>query len=612
MPTAPHTSHPQSQDDIQANVENLLNQMTLAEKIGQMTQVERNSITPNEVVEHAIGSVLSGGGANPTPNTPANWAEMVRNYVEAAQQTRLAIPLLYGVDAVHGHNNVRGAVIFPHNIGLGATRDPALVEKVAQLTAIELSATNVRWTFAPTVAVPQDIRWGRTYEGFSENTDLVTTLGAAQLRGLQNIDGQPALHQSPAVLASVKHFVGDGGTTWGSAQIAPWLHDQAAYSAQSPAVVAPQIDQGITDVDETTLRAVHLPPYLAAIAAGARNIMVSFSSWGGLKMHAQKYLLTDVLKGELGFTGFLVSDWGAIDQIHSDYYSCVVTAINAGMDMIMVPMDYRRFITNLTSAVEAGDIPISRIDDAVRRILTVKLEMGLFAQPLGDESLLAHVGSEAHRAVARQAVRKSLVLLKNDDQTLPLSKATPRILVAGQAADDMGLQCGGWTIEWQGAVGEITPGATLLQAIRHAVADDATVHYLADGHSAAADEVADVGIVVLAENPYAEGVGDRADLSLTADEVALLERVRACCQRLVLVLYSGRPLIITEQLARCDAVVAAWLPGTEGQGIADVLFGDYPFTGQLPYTWPRSMEQIPVSQIEETGAKPLFPFGYGL
>ena len=573
----------------------LLKRMTLAEKIGQMTQVENLSITPEQVTTCLVGSVLSGGGGNPSPNTPETWAAMVREYQEAALRTRLAIPLLYGVDAVHGHNNVKGAVIFPHNIGLGASRDATLVKRVARITVAEVVATNVNWSFGPSVSVPRDIRWGRTCEGFGEETSLVAQMGVAQLQGLQNMEGETNLGHPHTVLGSVKHYLGDGGTTWGTNTSNAWI-----------------IDQGVTEVDEATLRAVHLPPYVEALKAGARNIMVSLSSWGGLKMHANRYLLTDVLKGELGFTGFLVSDWASIDQIDPDYHLSVVTAINAGIDMVMVPYDGKRFMSSLMRAVENGEVPIERIDDAVRRVLSVKFELGLFERPYGDELLLPLVGSPAHRAVAREAVRKSLVLLKNDDRTLPLPKDVPLILIAGQAADDMGMQCGGWTIEWQGSCGAITPGTTILEGIRSAVSASTLVRYDPAGEFSPDEATADVGIVVVGEEPYAEGVGDRADLTLPAADLALLERVRPRCRKLVVILISGRPLIITEHLPDWDALVAAWLPGTEGQGIADVLLGDHPITGRLSFTWPRSMSQIPLGILSESGEAPLFPFGYGL
>jgi beta-glucosidase len=460
-------------------------------------------------------------------------------------------------------------------------------------------ATGIYWNFGPVVAVPQDIRWGRIYEGYSEDTDLVSTLASAYIRGLQNVGAVPDLGAPTTVLATPKHFVGDGGTAWGSSTTGDYM-----------------LDQGVTEVDEETLRAIHLPPYAAAVETGAMSIMVSFSSWGGMKMHAQRYLLTDVLKGELGFRGFLISDWQAIDQIPGDYYDDIVTSINAGLDMIMVPYDYNAFIDGLTEAVNNGDVPMERIDDAVRRILTVKFQLGLFERPFGDDALLPQVGSGERRELAREAVRKSLVLLKNEGDVLPLPKDTPLIFVGGQGADDIGMQCGGWTIEWQGRAGNITPGTTILGAIQATVSGDTKVIYDRWGNfDQATDDVgnpmvADVGIAVVGELPYAEGVGDLADLTLAEQDVALIERVRERSEVVVVILISGRPMIVTDHLDRWDAFVAAWLPGTEGQGVTDVLFGDHPFTGKLPYTWPRSMDQVPLSAIG-SGA-PLFPFGYGL
>lgn len=595
-----------SQSSIEIRVSDLLTCMTLAEKVGQMTQVDVRGITPDELAKHSIGSVLSGGGANPTPNTPETWARMVRDCRMAALQSRLQIPIIYGADAIHGHSNMKDGVIFPHNIGLGATRNPALVQKVGRITALETLATGVHWNFAPSVSVPQDIRWGRTYEGFSEDTALVSKLGAAYLRGLQQVGDELPLSHPHATLGSPKHFVGDGGTTWGTHLRYHWIdwwqpHDDAW-----------SIDQGNTQLDETTLRSVHLPPYQAAIAAGARNIMVSYSSWNGLKMHAHKYLLTDVLKGELGFSGFLVTDWMGVNQLDPDYAVAVVSAINAGLDMVMVPFEYQRFITAVTAAVENGEISLDRINDAVSRILRVKFELGVFEQPFADESLLAQVGSAEHRAVAREAVRQSLVILKNDNNTLPLPKNVPRLLVVGQAADDIGLQCGGWTIEWQGQPGNITTGTTLLDAIENSVSANTVVRFDPAGEFNQNEIIADVGIVVLSEPPYAEGEGDSANLRLSTADIALVERVRPRCRKLVVILYSGRPLIITDVLPQIDAFVAAWLPGTEGQGMADLLFGDYPFTGKLPHAWPHSMDQIPRAALVSSDDDPLFPLGYGL
>jgi beta-glucosidase len=589
---------------IAARVSALLEQMTLAEKIGQMTQVEKNSITPTAVAHAAIGSVLSGGGGNPSPNTPQAWAAMVRAFQEAALQSRLAIPLLYGVDAVHGHNNVYGATIFPHNVGLGAARNPALVEEIAAAVGRELLATNVHWDFAPCVAVPQDIRWGRTYESFGEDSELVSALGAAYVRGMQNRSGQPALNDPHTTLACPKHFLGDGGTIWGSTVRYEWIpgvwqSDDDRWS----------IDQGVTAGDEAELRAIHLPPYIAAIQAGARNIMVSYSSWGGLKMHAHRYLLTELLKGELGFTGFLVSDWMAIQQLDADLRTAAALAVNAGLDMVMVPFDYAGFTAALTAAVEDGDVPLQRIDDAVSRILTVKFELGLFEQPFGDEDLLVSFGGDEHRSLARQAVRESLVLLKNEGAVLPLPAGLPRLLVAGRGAADIGIQCGGWTIEWLGQEGDITSGTTLLEGLQHLLPETELLYE----SSARFDKAihAPVGLAVVGERPYAEGEGDRADLHLSPTDKELLQRLRARCDQLVVVLYSGRPLVITEEMPAWDAVVAAWLPGSEADGSAEVLLGRYPFQGRLPYTWPRDMAQIAAGRSGD-GRPPLFPYGYGL
>jgi beta-glucosidase len=449
--------------------------------------------------------------------------------------------------------------------------------------------------------VPQDIRWGRTYEGFSQDPTLVSSLGAALIRGLSGA-AEPTAGKRQRVLASPKHFVGDGGTAWGSTRGYDWI--QTWWKSDIPDRW--QLDQGDLRSDEASLRSVHLLPYVEAIAAGAMSIMVSYSSWNGQKLHAHRYLLTDVLKGELAFTGFLVSDWLGVSQLDADFERAVGLAVNAGLDMIMVPFEYERFIRAVESGVETGSIPIARIDDACRRILRAKAALGLFDHPFGDRALLARVGCADHRAVAREAVSKSQVLLKNEGAALPLSPNVGRVLVAGAAADDIGLQCGGWTIEWQGARGAITPGTTLLQGITETVAASASVTYRPGGDFE--DMRGDVGIVVVSEPPYCEGEGDSDDLSLTAEEVALVRRVRRHCEVLVLVIYSGRPLIIGDVLSSCDAVVAAWLPGTEAQGIADVLFGKQPFTGRLPYAWPATMDQL----RSPNGNVPLFPLSFGL
>jgi beta-glucosidase len=589
---------------IPERVAELLARMTLEEKIGQMTQVEKNSLTPEAVKQYFIGSVLSGGGGYPAENSPAGWAKMVSHFQAAALQTRLGIPLLYGVDAVHGHNNMHGAVIFPHNIGLGAARDPDLVYRIGRATAEEMAPTGVYWNFAPTIAVPHDLRWGRTYEGYSEDARLVAQLGSAYIQGLQG----EALDDPLSVLATAKHYLGDGGTAWGSSRMLFAIPPGYSFEGTDNRF-AFQIDQGDTRLDETALRGIHLMPYVEAIQAGVQTVMASFSSWNGVKLHAHRYLLTELLKGELGFTGFVVSDWAGIDQVADDYYQAVVTAINAGIDMSMVPFDYNRFIETLKRAVESGDVPLERIDDAVGRILRVKFKAGLFERTQLDPQHLSLVRSKEHRALAQEAVARSLVLLKNETKVLPLAKSTPTILVGGQAADDIGLQCGGWTIEWLGKPGAITPGTTLLSGIRAVVSPTTQVIHEPDGQfEQFADHPAEVGITVLAETPYAEGFGDRSDLSLPAEDVLLIERMRLRCRKLAVILLSGRPLILTDQLALIDGLVAAWLPGSEGQGVAEVLFGDLPFTGKLPYDWPRDMGQVPMP----ADARPLFPFGYGL
>jgi beta-glucosidase len=555
-----------------------------------MTLVEKNSIETADITTLGIGGMLSGGGGYPDPNTPESWAAMVDGFQSAALDSYLGIPLIYGVDAVHGHSNVVGTVIFPHNVGLGAANNPELMVEIGRVTAQEMIATGIYWNYAPVVAVPQDIRWGRTYEAYSENTDLVSSLAAAYVNGLQGDD----LAAPDTVLATPKHFVGDGGTAWGSSTTGSYL-----------------IDQGVTEVDEATLRTIHLPPYSAVLDAGAQNIMISYSSWGGMKMHAQQHLISEVLRGELGFNGFIVSDWAGIDQITNDYYEAVVTSINAGVDMNMVPYDYRRFINTMLEAVENGDVSEERIDEAVQHILTVKFELGLFEQPFSNPAFLAQVGSAEHRAVAQAAVTQSQVLLKNEGDVLPLNPALPLLLVCGEAADDIGIQSGGWTIEWQGETGDITPGTTILEGIQQTVSPETTVLYNQYGRfeDLPTDQpLTCIGVV--GERPYAEGQGDSPDLRLPVFDLRALARMRETCETLVVVLVSGRPLFITDWVDEWDALVAAWLPGTEGQGVADVLFGIQPFTGKLPYTWPSQVEQLPFNFEGEIS--PLFPFGYGL
>jgi beta-glucosidase len=577
--------------DRQANA--LLAKMTLDEKVGQMTQPDQLFLKSDaDIAKYYLGSVLSGGDSDPKEgNSLEAWTNLVDRYQKRALETRLSIPLLYGVDAVHGHNNVLGAVIFPHDIGLGCTRNPALIEKIARITAIEVRATGINWGFSPCVAVPRDIRWGRTYEGYADEPDGVKELGAAAVRGLQGAD----LTNPLSILGCAKHYVGDGGTTFGSSTIGQHL-----------------LDQGDTRLDEKTLREIHLQGYITAIRAGVGSIMPSYNSWNGVKCSASKRLLTEILKDELGFEGFLISDYGAIDQLAGNYKQKVVTTINAGMDMVMVPEHYLEFIARLKESAQDGTVPMARIDDAVRRILRVKIAMGLMDKnhsQLADRSLWKQFGSPEHRAVARDAVRQSLVLLKNEHGALPLAKSAKRIHVGGKSADDIGNQCGGWTIFWQGASGNVTSGGTtILQAIKKAVSKDTKVTFAVDGKGA---EGAGVGVVVIGEKPYAEMNGDRRDLSLAAEDVAAVENMKAAGIPVVVVLLSGRPMIIDKAIGKADAFVAAWLPGTEGEGVADVLFGDYKPTGKLSYSWPRTMAQVGV-HLGDANYDPLFRYGYGL
>lgn len=582
----------------------LLARMTLEEKVGQMIQADSGGLKdPQDIQTYHLGSVLSGGGSDPVDGTGiSEWTSLYVVYQEQAAQTRLGIPLIYGIDAVHGHSNVRGAVIFPHNIGLGCARNPDLVEQIGRITAKEMRATGIHWTFAPCVTVPQDERWGRTYEGFSEDPELVSELGAALVRGLQ---GQ-GLSDSAAVVACAKHFAGDGGTVPASGDFVrtdntfAWQKERSGW------------DQGDVKCNEETFRRIHLAPYPAAIEAGVVTIMPSYSSWNGVKCSAHTYLLTDVLKKEMGFEGFLISDWEAIRQIDPDFKKAIGISVNAGMDMAMEPTKYREFYGHLLELVQEGTVPMSRIDDAVFRILRVKFAMGLMDEGYaaeGDPALQKAFGSEEHRAVARQAVRESLVLLKNDNRTIPVSRELKRIHVAGQAADNLGFQCGGWTISWQGSSGEVTDGGTtILAAIRQTVSADTSVTYSRDGSGA---DGADIAIVVVGEPPYAEGVGDDPDLELAADELAVAANLEASEVPVVTVLLSGRPVMIDGILEKSDAFIAAWLPGTEGQGVADVLFGNCKPTGTLSFTWPRSIEQLPINKGDGK-TDPLFPFGYGL
>ena len=574
-------------------ISELIKEMTLEEKIGQMTQVDYRYLKDkSDITKYFLGSILSGGGSTPPTNQPSSWVDLYNGFQKEALKTRLKIPLIYGIDAVHGHNNVFGATMFPHNIGLGCANDKLLVQKIAAATAVEVKATGLDWTFAPCVAVAQDERWGRTYESFSEDSDIVTELGVASTIGYQG----RTLNKN-SLLACAKHFVGDGNTLFGTGT--NWY----------------KIDRGDVILEEEELRSKYIKPFKESIKAGVGSIMISYNSWKGKKLHGHKYLINDVLRKELKFDGIIISDWAGINEIDKDYKTCIIQSINAGIDMNMVPgslnpddNSYDDFIRLAIEAVKEGAIPIERIDDAVHRILKVKKQIGLFDTPIKNPLNKNVLGSKSHRDLARESVRKSLVLLKNKNKILPLKKVGKKITLVGDHADNIGFQCGGWTIHWQGGSGDITTGTTILDAFKSAVTESNNIRY-----SKNADNLlgADIIVVAIGEEPYTEGVGDRDSLLLSKKDKELLEKVKRAKIPYIVILISGRPMIINKELDNSHAFVAAWLPGTEGGGISDVLFGDFDFTGKLSMTWPRSMKQIPIN-FGDNDYDPLFEFGFGL
>jgi beta-glucosidase len=598
---------------VHQRVDDLLSRMNLEEKVGQMTQTERAQVYDDAgpITTWELGSILSGGGSTPTSNTPAAWADMVDRFQRAALATRLHIPLLYGIDSVHGDGNMYGATVFPHNIGLGASRDPALVRAVEHVTAEETRASGPQWTFAPCVCVARDDRWGRTYESFGESPRLVKRMETA-IDGFQGHD----LAARDRVLATAKHYAGDGDTEYGTG------------SGDYP------IDQGVAETSRRDFFRKALSPYVPAVRDhDVGSVMPSFSSvdWtedglgNPIKMHANRELLTDVLKGRIGFDGFVISDWEGIHQIPGDWPTQVRTGVNAGIDMMMEPNSYQSFITTLIDEVNAGRVPMSRIDDAVSRVLTKKFELGLFEHPFTDRANLGQVGSRAHHALARRAAAESQVLLKNRRHTLPLGRRGD-VYVAGSNADNIGNQAGGWTLTWQGGSTNKIPGTTILDGIRAAA--KGRVVYSAD--ASAPIRRKDVGIVVVGETPYAEGFGDVGgpqwgfdpgdngvlrpvqDMKLSDADRAALHKVCAAAAKCVAVVVSGRPLVIDAAERReIDGLVAAWLPGSEGAGVADTLFGRRPFTGRLPVSWPRTLAQEPIN-VGDRNYNPLYRFGYGL
>ena len=601
----PHAKSPLAQDAVMEQaISDLLARMSVEEKVGQVIQPEIQYITPDEVRDHHIGSVLNGGGSLPNRHKyapPAEWLALADAFYQASMDVadgKVAIPVIWGSDAVHGHNNVIGATLFPHNIGLGAMHDPALMRRIGEVTAKEMRVTGIDWTFAPTLAVVQNDRWGRTYESYSEDPSIVAAYAREMVLGLQGTPGTSSFLDGDHVIATAKHFVGDGGTDGGD-------------------------DQGDAKVSERELRDIHGAGYVPAIEAGVQSAMASFSAWNGVKVHGSHHLLTDVLKGQMGFDGPVVGDWNGHGQVPGCTNASCAASFNAGVDILMVPQDWRQLYHNTVAQVASGDIPVARLDGAVRRILRMKMRAGLFAKPKPSGRGLAGkagvIGSPDHRAVARQAVRQSLVLLKNQGGILPI-KPDARILLLGDGANNIGKQAGGWTISWQGTGntnGDFPGGSSVYDGVRDAVAGLGEV-ILAPDMSDLPD--ADVAIVVFGENPYAEFQGDLDTLEYqpgNKTDLALLQALRAKNIPVVSVFLSGRPLWVTPELNASDAFVAAWLPGSEGAGIADVLIAAkdgkprFDFSGRLSFSWPRTPLQD-VLDPNHAGYDPLFPLGYGL
>jgi beta-glucosidase len=601
----PSISHPAPDTrDVDKFVDALLAEMTDEEKVGQMIQADIAFISPADLRDYKLGSILAGGNAAPLGelrSTPQAWLDLTDQFYRASVASggkHPAIPILFGIDAVHGDAKLRGATIFPHNVGLGAAHDPDLIRRIGQATAAEVATTGIDWTFAPTVAVVRDVRWGRSYESYSESPELVAQYAPAMVTGLQGRLGTADFMGPGHTLSSVKHFVGDGGTLAGR-------------------------DQGDTVLSESLLSSVHAAGYLPAIEAGALIVMASYNSWNGVKMHANHYLLTDVLKGRMGFRGFVVGDWNAQEQVPGCTKSRCAAAILAGVDMLMAPDGWKALYQNTLADLKSGEIPAERIDDAVRRILRVKAIAGVFGRAAprerSDAGHFEILGSPAHRAIAREAVRKSLVLLKNAGGLLPLSPRA-HVLVVGDAADDIGVQSGGWTVDWQGNHNSNAdfPGATSIYAGIEAVVarSGGSVAWSRDGRDA---KRPDVAIVVFGEKPYAEFQGDRETLEYEPGDgksLSILRRLHSRGIPTVSIFLSGRPLWVNREINASDAFVAAWLPGSEGEGIADVLFrapdGAVPFdfTGRLSFSWPNTA--MPVTFDTGIAAGAAYANGFGL
>ena len=579
---------------IEKRIDGMLRQMTVEEKVGQVVQPEWKSIIPAEVAQYHIGSIENGGGAVPAGNKHSSvqdWVNLIEPYYDAAVdpgKNHVIIPLIWASDAVHGHNNVYGATLFPHNVGLGAAHDPDLLRRIGEVTAAEVRSTGMDWSFSPTIAVARDDRWGRSYESYSEDPKIVAQYAAAMVSGLEG-SGSSFLNKDH-VISTAKHFLGDGSTDGGR-------------------------DQGDSLASEADLIRLHAPGYAQAVDAGTQSIMASYNSWHGVKMHANKALMTDVLKGQMGFDGFIMGDWNAHGQIPGCNNGDCAEAFNAGLDIFNVPQDWKALCASLVREVNDGTIPKARLDDAVRRILRVKMRMGVFDEPAPNKrpDTYRSIGTPEHRAVARQAVRESLVLLKNNG-VLPI-KPNATVLIAGDGANNVAMQAGGWTLSWQGADNGPNdfPGATSIYEGLKAQIDAAGGQALFSPDGTAAQKT-DVAIVVFGETPYAEFMGDQRDVALHHDYVESLEiekRLRAQGIPVVAVMLSGRALYVNPQINAADAFVAAWLPGSEGEGVADVLTGKHDFTGKLSFSWPKNPDQTPLN-VGDAKYDPQFPYGFGL
>ncbi len=581
----------------EARIDGLLAKMSLEEKVGQIIQTDIGAVVPEDLARYPLGSILAGGNGGPRGDdraTPLEWLELSRRFHAAALASRpghVAIPLMFGIDAVHGHNNMLGAVIFPHNIGLGAAHDPELVRRIGAATAAAVAATGIDWTFAPTLAVPQDMRWGRSYEGFAQDPALVREYARAAVEGLQGPPQMAGKLQGGRIAASAKHFLGDGGTFNG-------------------------VDQGDTRVSESELIRLHAQGYVGAIDAGVMTVMASYSSWQGRKMHGNRELLTDVLKERMGFEGFVIGDWDGHAQVPGCRSDRCPEAINAGVDMFMAPNNWKGLFDNTLAAARSGEIPGARLDDAVRRILRVKFRLGLFEPARPYEGRLELLNSPATRELAREAVRRSLVLLKNDG-VLPI-RPSARVLVTGPGAESIPMQCGGWSLTWQGndTSNADFPGAeSVMAGIKRAV--ESAGGRLVNGSDLTGQDRPDVAVVVYGEQPYAEMHGDIQFPIFNAGEpLAQLRRLQQAGIPTVTVFFSGRPLWVWPEIEASNAFVAAWLPGTEGGGIADVLIGDatggprHDFSGRLSFAWPN--DRIPAGTRPADEGQESWPAGFGL